>query len=116
MSFDQEIYDRSIILESLGGDEQLLREVCQGFLDCYAADMHVLGEALATQDLKRINRLAAEVKKRVGNFAASAAVESAHALEKATRGGWHEAIPDLVLRVDAELEKLFFALRGEFER
>jgi HPt (histidine-containing phosphotransfer) domain-containing protein len=95
------IVDRAALLDRLGGDEDLLREITSIFLDEYPILIQEIRTAVATLDAKAIERAAHSLKGSVANFGAPGATRAALRLETLGRKGQMEEAPlaldDLVL-------------------
>ena len=89
MDFSEQLVrlDHAVALERLGGDEELLQEVAQLFLDEYPLLMTEIHEALQSRNAQRLERAAHSLKGSISNFGAEPAVDSALALEKIGRSG-----------------------------
>ncbi|MBL8228965.1 MAG: Hpt domain-containing protein [Bryobacterales bacterium] len=74
-------------LVRVGGDEELLQEMAQLFLEEYASQIGAVRQAVQSRDAKAIERSAHSLKGSVGNFAAQAAHQAALALEIQGRTG-----------------------------
>jgi HPt (histidine-containing phosphotransfer) domain-containing protein len=79
------IIDRAVILDRVGGDEELLREISAIFLQEYPPLIAEIEAAIATSDSKRLERAAHSLKGSVANFAAEAATQAAFRLESMGR-------------------------------
>lgn len=77
--------DRALALERLGGDEELLQEVAQLFLDEYPVLMSDIRRAIETSNSNQLERAAHSLKGSVANFGSEAAWKAAFALEKLGR-------------------------------
>jgi two-component system, sensor histidine kinase and response regulator len=71
----------AVALERLGGDEELLREVAQLFLEEYPTLMTQIRAAVSAGDPEALQRAAHSLKGSVSNFGADAAYHAAFALE-----------------------------------
>lgn len=106
------VLDRSVALMRVGGDEELLREMAQLFLDEYPSQMGAVRQAVEARDAKAIERAAHSLKGSIGNFAASAAHQAALALEIQGRTGDLSKVEHLF----GELERSLLDLIPELER
>lgn len=77
--------DRALALERLGGDEGLLQEVAQLFLDEYPMLMSDIRRAIETSNANQLERAAHSLKGSVATFGSEAACQAAFALEKLGR-------------------------------
>jgi two-component system sensor histidine kinase/response regulator len=71
----------AVALDRLGGDEELLREVAQLFLEEYPALLSQVRAAVAANDAGALQRAAHSLKGSVSNFGADAAYQAAFTLE-----------------------------------
>ena len=83
MSTDCEhrLVDRAAVLDRVGGDEELLREITCIFLTEYPRLIDEIRSAVDSRDAKRLERAAHSLKGSVSNFGAQAATEAAYRLE-----------------------------------
>lgn len=100
------VLDRSLALERVGGDEDLLREMAQLFLEEYPAQISAIRNAVSQRDAKAIERTAHSLKGSVGNFAASTAYQSALALEIVGRTGKLEEAEQTLKALETALADL----------
>jgi two-component system sensor histidine kinase/response regulator len=82
-----EVLDRNEALERVGGDEELLRELCQVFAQDCPRMMHEASEAVRDGDPVKLKRAAHSIKGAVGILGAKAAFEAALCLETLARQG-----------------------------
>jgi two-component system sensor histidine kinase/response regulator len=108
---DLMILNQRLALERVGGDEELLREVAQLFLEEYPRSLGEIRVAVEAGDAKLLEREAHSLKGAAANFGAEPVVSAALALEimgrKAQIG---EAPPGL-----AALEAALTQLHAELE-
>ena len=93
-------------LERVGGDQELLEEVAQLFLDDYPNSVAEIEQALADGDPRGVERGAHSLKGAVSNFGATSVVETAMALELAGRNGDLSTVPDQLILLHARLSEL----------
>jgi two-component system, sensor histidine kinase and response regulator len=110
------VLDRAVALDRVGGDEDLLAEVAQLFLEDYPNSLREIEEAVSRGDAKLLERAAHTLKGAASNFGANPVVDSAFALEMAGRRGAMGAIaPDYsdllsaLREMDQDLRKLAVA-------
>lgn len=89
MRFSEQLVslDHAVVLERLGGDEALLQEVAQLFLEEYPALMSEICAAAQDGDARRVERAAHSLKGSIANFGAEPAVQAALAVETIGRSG-----------------------------
>jgi HPt (histidine-containing phosphotransfer) domain-containing protein len=77
----QMLWDKVQALERLGGDEELLRELCQIFLDESPKLLNQLREAIHESDSAGVMRAAHGLKGELGYLGAAKATQAARELE-----------------------------------
>ena len=75
------LWDKAEALDRLGGDEDLLRELCQIFLEESPKLMQKLRRAIADADAETAMRAAHSLKGELGYLGAAGASQAARALE-----------------------------------
>ena len=79
------VFDRQWVLEQIGGDADLLREIIEVFLvDCPDIRQQIAA-AFQAGELKALHAAAHCAKSAVGNFGAPAAISAAIKLEEAAK-------------------------------
>jgi two-component system sensor histidine kinase/response regulator len=81
------VVDRVALLDRVGGDEDLLREITSIFLSEYPSLLLEIRTALGEQDAKRLERAAHSLKGSVANFGAPGATQASLRLEILGREG-----------------------------
>ena len=107
---DASTLDRDALLDRVGGDEDLFREIAGIFFEEYPVLMAEIRVAVAQQDRASLERAAHSLKGCVANFGARAATELARDLELSGRRGELLSLGPLVSRLDQELASLRRAL------
>lgn len=79
--------NRMLALERVGGDQQLLQEVAQLFLEDCPRAMTDIRTAIDSRDAKLLEREAHSLKGSVANFGAEPVVSAALELERMGRNG-----------------------------
>lgn len=87
MTNDLLVLNKATALDRVGGDEELLVEVAQLFIEDYPNSVGEIEEALRSGDAKKLERAAHSLKGAASNFGADPVVKSALALEVAGRSG-----------------------------
>ena len=77
--------DRAAVLDRVGGDESLLREITEIFLSEYPSLLEEIRTAVRTGDPGRLERFAHTLKGSVANFGAAEATRAAYQLEQIGR-------------------------------
>ena len=98
--------NRSIALERVGGDLELLREVARIFLDDYPNTVSSIRAAVSSGDAKTLEHQAHNLKGAVSNFGADAAVRAALLLEQFGRAGETNGAEAAVEVLEAALARL----------
>ncbi len=98
--------DISVLLETVGGDRDLVGELASMFLEDYPAQMASIRDAVELGDAKSLHESAHKLKGSVANFGASAARELAAALELMGREGRAGDAPEVLKRLEMEMELL----------
>jgi two-component system, sensor histidine kinase and response regulator len=86
-SAHSEIIDRAMILDRVGGDEELMHEITAIFLEEYPSLIEEIQAAVSVVDAKRLERAAHSLKGSVANFGATGATQAAYRLETIGRRG-----------------------------
>jgi CheY-like chemotaxis protein len=110
---DEPAFDRAAILDRVGGDIELLREIAGLFLNEAPVLLDGIRRALSAQDAPALERAAHSLKGSVGTFGARAAQAAAGELEARGRAGnlaGAEAIFARLAREVARFERALAAL------
>ena len=106
------VFDRSVLLGCLGGDEAAAAELYQVFLEDFPGDLQTLQESLAAGDAQGVEYQAHSIKGAAANIGGSALREIAFEIEKAARA---ENLT-LVQSHLVELKTQFFQLKAAMEQ
>ena len=109
------VYDRDRVLDNVGGDLDLLRQIAGMFLDDYGGALADLDRAAQGGVADKLYSVAHSIKGTVANFGADKAVAATIALEKCCKSGDLSAVPALAETIKAAVEELAMALRPEVE-
>jgi len=111
------VLDRAAALAGLDGDEELLQDLAEVFLDDCPRLMAAVRDAVESREPDRVARAAHAVKGSVANFGAPAATDAAHRLEVMGRSadlsaldGAAESLFAIVDRLKPELADLLPSL------
>ncbi len=85
MSNEHLIMDRTLALSRVGGDEDLLREIAELFLDDYPTLLEGIRQAVADEDASGLERASHSLKGSVANFGAESVYRAALELERIGR-------------------------------
>jgi len=102
------VFNRSDLLERLGGEEELVDDIIQTFLDDTPLRMEALRRCMESGDVIGAGREAHSIKGSSASMGAVALSEIASELENAIKAGESETIN----RLPGELEKLFIELKA----
>ncbi|MGH9395383.1 MAG: PAS domain S-box protein [Terriglobia bacterium] len=109
---DETILDRTKMLDRVGGDQELLAEMAQIYLEEYPAGLARLKEAVAARYARGVMQEAHALKGCVSNFGSDSVVEAAQALELMGR---HEDLADAgeaLIHLEGLLSRLAPAIAG----
>jgi len=106
------ILNLAAALERVGGDQELLEEVAQLFLETSPGLLGEIQQAVQVQDAQLLERAAHTLKGSVSNFGAEAAFQAALHLEKMGRSRNLRGSEDALRALQAEMERLRPALAG----
>lgn len=112
MEEETEVFDRSQALERMEGDEELLFEMIELFLEDCPSQMEGIRTALAAGDPDRLGNAAHAFKGSVGNFGARTSFDAAQRLEHLARERRIDESGDAVRELEAEVDRLGPRLRA----
>ena len=104
-------FDRNLVLENLGGDEELFRQIAELFIADWPDSLQRVHEASAATNAEGIRAAAHSIKGAVSNFAAPLAMQAAKDLEMAGRAGDLAQVPGLTSAMVKAVEEVIAALR-----
>ncbi len=104
-------WSREATLARLGGDETLLREFCQLFLDEQAHAMDCLRRSLATADSDRLMRAAHNLRGQLGYLGAHHLVQLATALEDVGRTKALSRAHSIFIELESQINALCQSMR-----
>jgi CheY-like chemotaxis protein len=102
--------DRAALLERLEGDETLLRQLVNLFLDDYPRLLAAIRTAVAARDPARLEYASHALKGSAANFGPSCAVEAAHRLELLGRRAELAGAPMALTDLEEALQQFAAAL------
>jgi HPt (histidine-containing phosphotransfer) domain-containing protein len=101
------VVDLEGALETVGGDEELLREVVEVFLEeDYPRQLAVLREGLASDDAKKVGDAAHGIKGALASFGGRAGCDLALELEKMGNSQSLNGAGELAQRLEREVRRL----------
>jgi CheY-like chemotaxis protein/HPt (histidine-containing phosphotransfer) domain-containing protein len=98
-------WDRSALVERVGGDEETARQVMGLFLADLPEDLNALKGAVESQDHEGVSRTAHSLKGAAGNVGAEALAEAARRLDDAARRGDPGAQAELLKALEVEVRR-----------
>ena len=99
------------MLERLGGDEELARQLVELFVAECPRMMAAVRESVESGDVEQIRRAAHAFKGSVGNFTDGAPMTTAFELEQTGRAGSIDDAPAVLRRLEQEVSAFLDALR-----
>jgi two-component system, sensor histidine kinase and response regulator len=105
------VWHRAEALERLGGDEALLRELCEIFLEESPKLMQNLRKAIEEGDASSVARAAHSLKGEVGHLGAAAASQAAQQLEDMGAVNKLAAAPEALILLEREICGLHSAIK-----
>lgn len=100
-----EVFDRAGLLDRLSGDEEVLRELVNTFLDAMPRQITALGEAIEKRDAAGVRLHAHSIKGASANMCISGLQSAAYRLEKAAEEGNLSESWEGLERVRAEFDR-----------
>ena len=98
--------DRVSLLDRVGGDEDLLREITSIFLAEYPELLRSIEDGLAAGDAQRVERAAHSLKGSVANFGADSATQAAYRMETIGRKGSLTEAPEAYEELISQFQRL----------
>jgi len=95
----QDIFDRSELLDRIGGDEEFMQELLAIFIDDAGRNIAKLQAMTDDSDPVEMQRLAHSLKGSSANVSANSMRDVATELEQAFKDGASEALPELIDKV-----------------
>jgi PAS domain S-box-containing protein len=108
-------FDAAMVLESLDGDFDLLREIIGISQTQFVIHLQNMRDGISKQDPKLVERAAHALKGTAANLLALGVMETASRLEEMGRAGSMGGSNEALTSAEEEIAKLQFALR-EFEK
>ena len=99
-------FDKSTFLGRLGGDEELLKQIAEMFIEDASGYMKALRDALEKQDASEVRQIAHALKGSSANINASALQKVASEMETAGEKGNLDQADALFKKMEAEFVKL----------
>src|SRR5262245_21630587 len=105
-----EVLDREALLARVDGDQELLGELVELFLDSYPELLTMLRDSIAQGEPTQVRFSAHALKGSIANFSAPAAVNAALRLEHMGRAGELTDAQVVYVALEQELKRLRCAL------
>ena len=99
------------MLERLGGDEELARQLVELFVDECPRMMAAVRDSIASGDVDQVRRAAHAFKGSVGNFTDGPPMTTAFELEQLGRVGGIGDAPEVLRRLEHDVHGFLGALR-----
>jgi two-component system sensor histidine kinase/response regulator len=104
--------DKEAVLDRVGGDESLLKEITEIFLAEYPTLLQDIREAIQRADAAKLERSAHTLKGSVSNFGADEATNAAYELEMLGRKGRLDQAPEALRALELHFSALAPALES----
>ena len=101
-----DILDREFLLDNVGGDTELLREIIDLFFESTGEILDSIRAAVTKADNDSLHRSAHQLKGALANVGAKAATDSALELETLGRNGVLSGLEDAMDALDQEMTRL----------
>lgn len=108
------VLDKSLILDRLGGDEEIFAMMVDFYLQDVDSYVQALSAALEAADPVTLSREAHTVKGLLATFSDDAGAEVAYTIERQAKAGDLDGVQTLVPRLQEHLQVLATVLRSEF--
>jgi HPt (histidine-containing phosphotransfer) domain-containing protein len=106
-----QVFDRAQLCDQLGGDEDLVREVIELFVEDCPAQLAAIRTAIEAGDNRQLYVVAHTLKGAAGTLAAHGVADAAQVLETLGREGRAQAAIDPCRTLEAETSRLLALLR-----
>jgi PAS domain S-box-containing protein len=106
------VWNRPELLRLLGGDESLVREITEAFLEDMPLEIGALMAALESGDTETVKEHAHTIKGSAGSVGGAALFSAAFELEKAAKAGDQPGVVAHAARLEREFERLCAAMTG----
>lgn len=107
------VLNRQLILERLGGDEEIFAVMIDMYLQDLDSYINNLGAALAAGDKTTLQREAHTVKGLLATFADDSGMQAAYSIEKQAKEGVLDGLAEPVAAVQARLRSVGEVLKAE---
>ena len=107
------VLNRSLILDRLGGDEEIFVMMLDMYLQDVDSNCAALGSALASGDAPTLQREAHTVKGLLATFSDDAGAADAYLIEQKSRLGNVDGLDEAVVALQARLHEVAKVLAAE---
>lgn len=104
------VFDLKAILDRLGGDEEILKEIAALFIEDVPEMLAQIRQAIASGDASALEKSAHALKGSVANFGAEAAVAAALRLEMLGRSGQVKGASEIYGELEPAMKEIQEAL------
>jgi signal transduction histidine kinase/CheY-like chemotaxis protein/HPt (histidine-containing phosphotransfer) domain-containing protein len=108
-----DIVHRAEALERLNGDEEILKEICEVFIDEAPKQMGMLKQAIENIDIDMTERQAHSIKSASANIGADSLSEKAMEIELSAKDNKLENVQNLYTGLENEFEKVLQELKEQ---
>jgi len=109
---EDDVFDRSALLERVGGDKDLLNEIIAMFIEDIPVQLEELKQGIKENDAAVIRGQGHKIKGASATVGAEAMRQAAHEIELAGTHGKLDSIPGLVAKLEQEFERLKGVVNG----
>ena len=107
------VFDRRTLVERLMGDEELVGEIVEGFLQDVPEQIRAIRSSVEAGLTEEAGAQAHKIKGAAGNVGGPALQEVAYAMEKAGKAGEISLLHDLIPELENRFEQLRQAMRSQ---
>ncbi len=105
------VFDRQLLLERMGGDDELLDDVLSIFIEEIPGMMSEIRTAVSGEDAPALERSAHFMKGALLNISADSPAELVSRLEQLGSAGTLDGVTELLARLESEIDQLTRMLR-----
>ncbi len=105
-TFEEGVFDRSALLERVGGDKDLLNEIIAMFIEDIPVQLEELKQGIKENDVAVIRGQGHKIKGASATVGAETMRQAAHEIELAGTDGKLDSAPGLVEKLEQEFERL----------
>jgi histidine phosphotransfer protein HptB len=111
-----EVFDRAVLLERVEGDEKLLAEMIQLYVEDAPRALEAMRSALHDHDLQALERAAHSLKGSSSSLSAKAVAEAASRLEQSAKRGDTKGAQSTLADIERALNELLPELAPQASR